>query len=304
MPYRINFEQYANHFALPREVVNEELASMDALYLKTILLIFSNAEKHYSANLLSNLLNEPQSRVEEAITYWIRRGVLCEEKSSAAKNVSVLSGKSVAAPIRRETPPEMRYLLECAETLLGRTIAPAEYKCIQHILEYLKLPADVVLMAIDYCNQSGKMNARFLERTCGLWSDRGIVTHELAEQYLTFLKQQRSNETAVKRLIGIENRALTEKEQNLMRPWFEEYHFDMDMIKLAYERTVQYINKPSIAYMNKILTSWHEQGFKTVEEAENEKKQSSAEGKNDATYDINEIERFWDQVLFNEKRGE
>ena len=42
MPYRINFEQYANNFALPREIVNDELVKLDAVYLKTILLIFSN----------------------------------------------------------------------------------------------------------------------------------------------------------------------------------------------------------------------------------------------------------------------
>lgn len=301
MPYRINFEQYANNFALPREIVNDELVKLDAVYLKTILLIFSNSDKHYSVNLLSSLLNEPQSKIEEAVAYWIKRGVLREEKSAAVKPVTVLSGKSAAAvSVRKEAPAEMRYLLECMEALLGRTISPAEYKTVQDILEYLKLPADVVLMAVDHCNQSGKMNARSLEKTCAIWSDRGIITHELAEQYLTYVKQQRSNETAVKRLLGIEMRALTEKEQNLLRPWFEEYQFSFDMIKLAYERTIQYTNKPSIPYMNRILTSWHEKGYRTVEEAESEKK-VSAEDTNGATYDINEIERFWDQ--FPMKKG-
>lgn len=47
------------------------------------------------------------------------------------------------------------------------------------------------------------MNARYLEKTCAMWADNGIVTHELAEQYLAFLKQERSNENAVKKLLGI-----------------------------------------------------------------------------------------------------
>ena len=47
MTYRINFKQYANHFALPQEIVNDDLANLDALYLKTALLIFKNADKHY-----------------------------------------------------------------------------------------------------------------------------------------------------------------------------------------------------------------------------------------------------------------
>lgn len=295
MTYRINFKQYANHFALPQEIVNDDLANLDALYLKAALLIFKNADKHYSVNLLSNLLGQPESRIEEALSYWIDRGVLIEEKSTeSAANVTVLSKRSVQQR-RENTPPELTYLLDCTENLIGRTISPAEYKTIIHVLEYLRLPADVVLMAVDYCLTTGKMNARYLEKTCAAWADNGIVTHELAEQYLAFLKRERSNENAVKKILGIENRALTETERNFIRKWIEEYHFSLDMITAAYERMIQWIGKLSFPYMNKILTSWHEQGFSTVEEAKAEKKTTGVKD-SQATYDLEEIERFWDQV--------
>lgn len=304
MTYRINFNQYANHFALPKEIVSDDLAEMDALYLKTALLIFKNADKHYSVNLLSNLLGQPEKRIEEALSYWVKRGLLIEDKQAEpAANVAVLSKRTVQQR-RENTPPELTYLLDCTESLLGRTISPAEYKTIVHVLEYLRLPADVVLMAIDYCITAGKMNARYLEKTCAMWADNGIVTHELAEQYLAFLKQERSNENAVKKLLGIENRALTEAERGFIRKWFEEYHFSLEMIGAAYERMIQWIGKLSFPYMNKILTSWHEQGFATVEEAESEKKAQSGKKENGATYDLEEIERFWDRVPTLKERKE
>lgn len=299
MQYKINFEQYASHFALPCEIVNDELAGLDALYLKTALLIFKNADKHYSVNLLSNLLGEREERIEEAVFYWIRRGVLIEaERSAQTGGVPVLSGRSasMSSQPRKDTPPELSYLLECTETLIGRTISPAEYKTIIHILEYLKMPADVILMAIDYCFTAGKMNARYLEKVCAAWTDNGIVTHELAEEYLTFLKQERSNETAVKKLLGIENRALSEKERSFVRKWFEEYHFSLEMISAAYERMIKWIGKLSFPYMDKILSSWHEQGFTNADETKAEKRTQNMEQGDAATYDLNEIERFWDQV--------
>lgn len=45
MTYQINFTRYANHFALPRDIVDESLCDMDPLYLKVILLIFKQPEK-------------------------------------------------------------------------------------------------------------------------------------------------------------------------------------------------------------------------------------------------------------------
>ena len=107
MTYRINFNQYANHFALPQEIVSDDIAEMDALYLKTALLIFKNADKHYSVNLLSNLLGQPEKRIEEALSYWVRRGLLIEDKQAEpAANVAVLSKRTVQQR-RENTPPEL-----------------------------------------------------------------------------------------------------------------------------------------------------------------------------------------------------
>ena len=108
----------------------------------------------------------------------------------------------------------------------------------------------------------------------------------------------------MKKLLGIENRALTEAERGFIRKWFEEYHFSLEMIGAAYERMIQWIGKLSFPYMNKILTSWHEQGFATVEEAESEKKAQSGKKENEATYDLEEIERFWDRVPTLKERKE
>ena len=45
-----------------------------------------------------------------------------------------------------------------------------------------------------------------------------------------------------------------------------DFHFDM--IKLAYDRTVDNTKSFSMSYMNKILESWKNAGFKNVEEVE------------------------------------
>ena len=49
--------------------------------------------------------------------------------------------------------------------------------------------------------------------------------------------------------------------------WFCEYSYSIPIIQKAYEKTVDAIGKLSFPYLNKILTSWYNEGIKTPEEA-------------------------------------
>jgi DNA replication protein DnaD len=42
----------------------------------------------------------------------------------------------------------------------------------------------------------------------------------------------------------------------------------MDLIRLAYERTIHATSKPSVMYASKILERWHTEGLKTPEAVE------------------------------------
>lgn len=295
MTYKINFERYAANFCLPQEVAGDELASMDSVTLKVALLIFRNADKNYSSNLLSNLLNVPESKIDDAIGYWIERGLLLPEQA-AAQEVIVLAKKKPAAPAAPKQMPsaELSFLLECMENQLKRPVTSVEYKSVIHILEFIRLPADVVIMAVEYCITNGKFNARYLEKLCASWSDSGITTHEKAEQYLSLMKESKQQEAAVKKLFGIENRSLIDSEREHVNRWFNEYHYSQDIVKLAYERTITAINKLSFPYINKILQSWHDKGYATLDAIlTNEGIGRRQQAAGNASYDIDELEEYW-----------
>ncbi len=181
------------------------------------------------------------------------------------------------------------------ESILSRPITSAEHKTVVHILEFLRLPADVILMAIEYCVSIDKVNARYIEKVCTTWADNGINTHELAEQYLNLLKQSRLNEMKVQKIFGIESRNLIDSERNFINRWLNEFKFNVDIIKLAYEKTINAIGKLAFPYINKILLSWYEKGYKTLEDVETNELPKKTEKKS-TSYDIDELDRFWDNV--------
>ena len=304
MVYQINYEAYACNFSLPAAVVGEGMAELEGDYLKVVLLIFKNADRNYSVNLLSNLLNLPEARVEEAIRYWIGRGVLLprDRDSRPVKAEPVLLAGERAEPcpappagsVKNPSSGELTFLVECMENQLHRPVTPVEYKSVIHILEYIRLPADVVLMAIEYCISVDKMNARYLEKLCADWADRGITSHEAAEEYLSRLKQERNNEAQIKRLFGIENRNLIESEKKCVSRWLEEFRFGPEVIGFAYERMIGTIGKLSFPYINKILQSWHEKGYRTLEEIRGgEGNGPRREGARSTSYNIAELDEYW-----------
>lgn len=300
MNYQINFSNYKHNFSLPSLVVEEDFKDINSDYLKIILMIFKNPDKDYSVNLLSNLLNLSESTVNSAIRYWIQKGVLLDGEEKTIPVQVISKPKAPAVPAKPVNDSELKFLLSNMEHFLARPVTSMDVKTITYIYEYYRLPADVILMAIQYCAGKGKNSIKYIESVCIGWYDQGIVNHTLAEEYLKLSNEQKSNENKIKKMFGITGRTLIASEEKFIRTWFLEYRFDLDVIQLAYEKTVQNTGKVAFAYTNKILTNWHEKGFKTLkdilqnESPRSRKKKTSGGGNN--SYDLDEYEKQLNKI--------
>ena len=68
----------------------------------------------------------------------------------------------------------------------------------------------------------------------------------------------------LKEQLQIRGRALTAAEEKYASSWLD-MGFDREAIAMAYERTSLNTGNMNWAYMNKILTRWHEAGLMTAE---------------------------------------
>ena len=112
----------------------------------------------------------------------------------------------------------------------------------------------------------------------------------MAEKYITKTLHFNEQQKAVRETCGIHNRNLTSNEKKFIEIWYNEYHFDIDMIRLAFEKTADNIGKISFSYMNKILKQWFEQGITTPERAEQEV--HAKKGKQSSSYDLDVLDRI------------
>ena len=153
----------------------------------------------------------------------------------------VYTGEEVTAFSARD--PSFQLLQGEVSRRMGRVLTTEELKTLLSLRDYLKLPPEVISMALTYClqkleyyNKTGgrnrTMTMRMLEKECYQWANSGM---------------------------GLD-RSLVDSEREYIHAWLE-MGFDVDAIRQAYEKTVLATGKLAWRYMNKILLNWHEKNI-------------------------------------------
>ena len=169
------------------------------------------------------------------------------------------------------TEPSFRSLSGEVQRLLGRTLNTEELKILLGFVRYLGLPEDVISVLVCYCKdrarQQGKLrnpSLRTIEKEAYAWAERGIDTMEEAAAFIQTQNLRNSRIARLMNLMQIRNRALTPGEEKYARSWLD-MGFDEESLSMAYERTCLNTGGLNWAYMNKILTRWHQAGLHTAE---------------------------------------
>ena len=167
---------------------------------------------------------------------------------------------------------EFRSLYGEIQRLLGKTLNNEELKIILGFVRYLGLPADVICVLVCYCKDRAKQKGglrnpslRTIEKEAYAWAEQGIDTIEQAGAFIQAQNLRRSRLQELMRILQIRNRELTPGEKNYAQKWLE-MGLHNDVIGLAYERTCINTGAMNWPYMNKILTRWHEKGFRTAQQ--------------------------------------
>ena len=169
---------------------------------------------------------------------------------------------------------------------LARPLTSEELKTLLAIRDYLRLPPEVVNMAVTFCIQKNEyynrthskdrtISMRTIEQECYRWANKGITTLERASDYIGRRLKAMSPEGQVKRLLHLD-RPLVESERVYLQAWLG-WGFDPDTIAAAYEKTV--LNKGSLnwPYMNGIMQNWHEKGLHRLEQINSERKPNASQ---------------------------
>ncbi|MGN0638165.1 MAG: DnaD domain protein [Huintestinicola sp.] len=326
MDYKINWDCSEGVFAVPDAAAEGlKLASGKAV---KVLIYFM---KYRRQPEVPEDIGVSAEDVEDALSYWEQLGVLKKaddavssaqkpvgEVSKAAESVRIIAQppepasaaaaeKPVIKPRKALLPTEIAeriaaseeidFLFKSAEQSLGRVLTFDDQRTILWFYDHLGMSADIIIMLIACCCSVGRGNMGKIEKVALDWHEKNITTHEQAENEMLALQKAFSFEGKVQSRLKLQSK-LTASQKKYIGDWAN-MDVTVDMVELAYDKTVDSIGKVSFNYMDKILRKWHENGITNAEDAaafdertkpvrKTEKKPAAAEAKPSAapSYDL------------------
>ena len=238
-----------------------------------------------------------RAQLEAAAAYWRGAGVLtaCDNDESVNDEEVVIDAKEnepektadniekkpkkiaetaeldAEAVIEAMKEDVNKSLINACQQAFGKMFNTSECSSVIGLRVYYGFDDEYIIMLAAYCARHGKKTVRYLEKMASSLYEENVETTKQLEINLRRRDELLTLTGRVRRICGLGERALTSKENDILARW-QTYSPDDEMIALEYEKTVNATGKPSIPYMDKILTSWHEKNYSAADVEESKEK--------------------------------
>ena len=253
-------------FSVPCEVVDKHLNAPE-VELRLLLLLLRNGNTAFLKADLCGRLQIDEKRLAEALRYWVQRGVLFESAGKFSLSRPKLTASDLikydpsTVAQRMEDDPGIRYLYGEAERSLKKPLTSEDAAVVLSLVGWCGLPPEVVALLLRHGTDNG-MSLRQIQKTGIRWADEGVNSFEKAEERIAEESKKKQTVNRIAARLGIlGTRALSEGETNAFLRWNDDYSYGLDMIGAAYEAMIKSTGKYSYAYLDKILTKWHDEGY-------------------------------------------
>jgi len=325
MEHIIDFKNWGRIFTVPCSVVDDHIKLSSGNAVKVLLCILGSNSGRVNSENIAHQIGISENEVDDAIAYWQQADVLsvkgstftptkdeniatkvtqqpnivktCPEPSIEAINpcVNTLAKKTTVKYSPKDIEKivncstDLKFLMDNAQLILKRPITFTEQGSLINLHEYYGFSVGVILMLFDYCEQIGKTSVGYIEAIARSWFEKEIVTHEAVEKEIIRIIDSKSFENRISSSFGLTTK-LTPKQKEFIESWLS-LDLSFDLIEFAYEKCVDSTNKLSFPYINKILVTWAENGFKTRKEIELEgsKSKKATANKKEHSYDLDEF---------------
>ena len=278
---KLNFWQEV--LVLPASVLSH-LDSATPEQLRVLLWLASDLTLASKHKQLAKLAGCDVAVARDAVKFWCEHGVMGEEGEAS---VAAMAPVSIEAPIKKklqradelpnytstelaellEARASVRVLIDEAQQILGKIFNPNDVNIMVGMLDYLGMNEECILLLLAHCKKIGKSNLRAIEKYAYTLVDKGINDVESMEAEICTVEAMHTFEGEIRSLFGMKSRALTSKESKMLAAWLS-FGYDIGIVRMAYEITVNATGEASLPYTNAILEKWNANAWKTAAEIE------------------------------------
>jgi DnaD/phage-associated family protein len=264
----------------------------NGLYVKVYLLGYryacdSSYNPNFNNNSIARNLNVPLSDVLSAWDFWESKGIIRKqknyEKSEYDYSVEFLDLKKLYIenilnpnqPKKGNTDdlvsinenPKVQKMFNSINETINRPLVPNEKIQILDMMDKYNMNPDMIKMAYEFAKEKrGVKTVNYIEGIIRNWYDAKIYTPEDLQNSLSTKNERYIIYKTIFNELGF-SREPSKSEKEIIDTWIDKMNFDIELILEACSKSKNTSN-PSIAYINGVLKSWNEKGFKKVKDVE------------------------------------
>lgn len=250
-------------------------ASGDSIKVYLYLYFLSKYNKDVKINDLSKKLELPLKTIQDSIKYWESIGLLIRKNQgfilASLQEIELNKLYKPKITISSENMKEIsenKHRAKAIETInndfFQGVMSPSWYGDIDLWFKKYGFDEEVMIALFRYCFNKSALHRNYISTVAEAWNKNKIKTFSDLDLYYQKQEKIKSVETAIKKKLRL-SRNLSVFEEAYIEKWNINYGYEMDIINLALKKTTSKYN-PSFEYIDKLLTDWHEKGFKTPEQ--------------------------------------
>lgn len=155
-----------------------------------------------------------------------------------------------------KTDEEASQLLYVIEQYLGKQLIRTDLETLYFIYDTLGFSVELIEYLVEHCVENKKKDIRYIEKVAIAWAEQGITTPDQAK---LLSKGYNKEVYAVMKFLG-KNTNPAPKEIQYINKWTNDYHFPLDVIEEACNRTVIATDTNRFAYADGIMNKWFKSG--------------------------------------------
>lgn len=109
-----------------------------------------------------------------------------------------------------------------------------------------------------------KTDIRYIEKVAIAWHDSGVRSIEDAQKHIKMHEDKWNKYRSIANYLGFKDSDISKPQEEFMEKWLFKMNLPLDVILEACRICIMRINESNFSYIDAILSDWHKNGIKNI----------------------------------------
>ena len=270
-----NLSSLFSNTLIPDIFFSEYLSEASGDFIKVYLymLFLSKYDKDIKINDLSKKLVLPVKTIQDAVKYWEDKCLITKKNTGYVVNSiqeielhKLYKPKTALSAEQLQKSAENQKRAKAIDFINNKYFSglmpTTWYPEIELWFKKYGFDEEVMIALFGYCFDMSALHKNYVQAVAEAWNKNNIKNFNDLDLYYEKQEKLKVIAKTISKKLGL-SRSLTQYEYAYIEKWVIDYGYSLDIIEIALKKTTSKAN-PNFDYLDKLLSDWHDRGFKTA----------------------------------------